>query len=119
MWVITDGRQYVIGQSTTGGLYMRLIDADALFHDFENAAWCDNNDRDFVAEDILMDAPTIDPERHGRWIDYGMKNSTGYIYQCSGCDAFCNPNRKDVLEGRSTEKPHYCPCCGAKMDEDY
>lgn len=39
---------------------MRLIDADALFTEFENAKWYDNNDRDLVAEDILMDAPTIE-----------------------------------------------------------
>ena len=39
---------------------MRLIDADTLFAEFENAKWYDNNDRDLVAEDILMDAPTID-----------------------------------------------------------
>ena len=39
---------------------MRLIDADALFSEFENAKWHDNNDRDLVAEDILMDAQTID-----------------------------------------------------------
>ena len=52
---------------------MRLIDADALFLAFENAKWYDNNDRDLVAEDILMDAPTISAksaleqeEHHGR-----------------------------------------------------
>ena len=39
---------------------MRLIDADALHQAFENAKWYDNNDRDLIAEDILMDAPTIE-----------------------------------------------------------
>lgn len=39
---------------------VRLIDADALFAEFENAKWYDNKDRDLVAEDILLDAPTVD-----------------------------------------------------------
>lgn len=39
---------------------MRPIDADALFKAFEKAAWFDNADRDDVAEELLLDAPTID-----------------------------------------------------------
>lgn len=37
----------------------RYIDADVLYEAFENAAWRDNYDRDNVAEDILLDAPTV------------------------------------------------------------
>ena len=36
----------------------RLIDADALFKEFERNGWYDNADRD-IAEDVLLDAPTI------------------------------------------------------------
>lgn len=38
---------------------MRPIDADALFKEFENAAWYNNADRDDVAEELLLDAPTV------------------------------------------------------------
>lgn len=39
----------------------RLIDADELFKKLENTLWNDNADRD-IAEDLLLDATTIDPE---------------------------------------------------------
>ncbi len=39
---------------------MRLIDADALFKAFERTVWYDNADRDEVAEEILLQMPTID-----------------------------------------------------------
>lgn len=42
---------------------MRLIDADALWHDMETADWFNNADRDGVAEPIVLRAPTI-----GGWI---------------------------------------------------
>lgn len=37
----------------------RLIDADALFEEYEKTGWFNNADRDEVAEKILIDAPTI------------------------------------------------------------
>jgi hypothetical protein len=37
----------------------RLIDADALFEDYEKTGWYNNADRDEVAEKIVLDAPTI------------------------------------------------------------
>lgn len=37
----------------------RLIDGDALFSEFERRGWFDNRDRDSVAEDILLEMPTI------------------------------------------------------------
>ena len=39
---------------------MRLGDLDALYAEFEKAAWYNNADRDDVAETLLLDAPTID-----------------------------------------------------------
>ena len=39
---------------------MRLIDADALFKEFEKAAWYNNMDRDGVAEEFLLLMPAID-----------------------------------------------------------
>lgn len=37
-----------------------LISRDALFSEFENAGWYDNADRDDVAEELLLNAPTVD-----------------------------------------------------------
>ena len=42
---------------------MRLIDADALWHDMETAEWYNNADRDEVAESLVLSSPTI-----GGWI---------------------------------------------------
>ena len=42
---------------------MRLIDADALWHNMETADWYNNADRDEVAEPLVLHAPTI-----GKWI---------------------------------------------------
>ena len=38
----------------------RLIDADALFAEFENVDWYNNADRDEIAERLVLQAPTID-----------------------------------------------------------
>lgn len=37
----------------------RLVDADALFDEMEEAGWYNNSDRDEVAEELVMNAPTI------------------------------------------------------------
>ena len=42
---------------------MRLIDADALWHNMETADWYNNADRDEVAEPLVLRSPTI-----GGWI---------------------------------------------------
>lgn len=41
---------------------MRLIDADALFREMEKAEWYNNADRDEIAEEMVLYAPTIKPE---------------------------------------------------------
>lgn len=38
----------------------RLIDADELFNAFEKNGWYDSLDRDDVAEELLLKAPTVD-----------------------------------------------------------
>lgn len=42
---------------------MRLIDADALWHNMETADWYNNADRDEVIEPLVLRSPTI-----GGWI---------------------------------------------------
>lgn len=85
---------------------MRLIDADELFKKLENTPWNDNADRD-IAEDLLLDAPTIDPESmrpHGEWVDDCFYNDRPLCYRCSNCGL------------KLMYKPDYCPNCGAKME---
>lgn len=48
---------------TQKGKLMRMIDADALFREMEKVGWYDNADRDEVAEELVMNAHTIEPER--------------------------------------------------------
>lgn len=40
---------------------MRPIDADVLFEAFNKAAWFDNADRDDIALELVLGAPTIAP----------------------------------------------------------
>lgn len=42
----------------------RLIDADAVFDNLERTGWYDNADRD-IAEDLVLDAPTVIPASKG------------------------------------------------------
>ena len=83
---------------------MRLIDADALPIKF----W---GDRFVVVAKVdIENAPTVDAVKHGHWLFY--EEPDGYYHsECSECGRWCD---EDVfLKG----KWHYCPNCGAKMDE--
>lgn len=75
----------------------RLIDADKLL---EQIQWLEVDPPIFhdVWEEICSQ-PTVDAERHGRWID-------GWI--CSECGEAFNTNG---------EAWNYCPNCGSKMDK--
>ena len=68
------------------------------------ACWVD----DMLDEvDCFQPAADVAPVRHGRWVEK-EKYSFGIMYDCSLCE-----NR--ILD---TGHPwHYCPNCGAKMDE--
>lgn len=64
-------------------------------------------DWDSEAYLTILNLPTIDPVKHGRWI----KDDVGV--HCSEC--FCG---WEFLTGIPVEVYgfHYCPNCGAKMD---
>lgn len=86
----------------------RLIDADELFKKLESALWNDNADRD-IAEDLLLDAPTIDTESlwpHGRWIQTKSAWEQKQL-ECSCCGSKWPEYAKFFA---------YCPYCGAKME---
>lgn len=48
-------------------------------------------------------AADVVPVQHGRWVSW--VNKVGYLVWCSECNKHNN-----------TDKTHYCPNCGAKMD---
>ena len=52
--------------------------------------------------DAVAEAPTIDPKRHGLWIDL----QGGKVY-CTECG--------EQFDYRA----NYCPECGSKMDEEW
>ena len=77
---------------------MRLLDADALYAEFEKAAWYNNADRDEVAEPLVLDAPTIDAVPVVRCKDCKHRKLSGaapFMYYC------CNNN--DGLVGALRE----------------
>lgn len=98
---------------------MRLIDADALTDNiailFErNPSLIDEWLRDHI-EDEITEAPTIEaePVRHGYWDD----TRVAFYRKCSECGATVINNLPDVFLDCDIRDLHYCPNCGAKMDE--
>lgn len=95
---------------------MRAIDADALvkelkrpsglYADCERCSWSISNEcMDCIVEDVIKCMPTIDPVKHGHWID------DGDCFICSNCrKAFGFLSAKCVT--------NFCPYCGAKMESD-
>ena len=85
---------------------MRAIDADALFREMEKAQWYNNADRDEIAEELVLNAPTIEPRKKGKWID---SHTT-----CSECGW---QMIDDVIESPNMVAFNFCPNCGAEMTE--
>ncbi|SBV94198.1 hypothetical protein KL86CLO1_10481 [uncultured Eubacteriales bacterium] len=98
---------------------MRPIDADALLKNYglKDAAKYGGKDRHgydtlmlYEIRDMIEDAPTIDPVKHGRWVRpyaSGTKIKNPYCF-CSNCAQWASPRKMSA----------YCPSCGAKMDGD-
>lgn len=98
---------------------MRLIDADALAEvlgiaedcqdcQYKNVMFCKKSS-DFVdACEAIYDAPTVEPERHGRWIHIRTEPDGNALYECSEC-------HKGEVHVPIVEV-HYCWNCGARMD---
>ena len=100
---------------------MRPIDADALFKEFERAAWYNNADRDEIAEEILLQMPTLkaEPVRHERWEECDWVEYDGYgecvHYPREGrvCTNCRNAFKKEFVINPRVNR---CPNCGAKME---
>lgn len=97
---------------------MRLIDADELRKQMYHEAFETDTDmqrwdggcwiRYKMFENAIESAPTVDPVKHGRWID--DYNETEHplfrkAWKCSACGF-----------RTSYGKPKYCMNCGARMD---
>lgn len=107
---------------------MRLIDADALLeriakrkqevHDqsfapnpYRDAYDCCRFDELNIVRNMTRNARTVDPVKHGRWIQAGQPNRhSEAIYRCSIC------NYIDMAPVFDTN--NFCANCGAKMDGD-
>ena len=75
---------------------MRLIDADKLFNKFDTLPWYDNQDRDEIALQEVVDAPTVDAE---------------IVTRCNACKYMADalPNDKGFL---------ICPASGMEIVPD-
>lgn len=87
---------------------MRLIDAARferrLMFTVDRDEICDDCLRNFLDE--MAKEPTIDPMKHGRWIE----DDDGDGRHCSVCGVdYC-----DLVT--YPENFNFCPMCGAKMD---
>lgn len=103
---------------------MRLIDAQAMLQEFEDADWYDNRDRDAVAETILFDMPTVEVEyvKQGSWIKYDIKERWGpgnytYWYKCSECQKDAHGFSPDGAWYSFPILSDYCPNCGIKTNK--
>lgn len=87
---------------------MRLIDADALLKKAWHAYVCDELSCIVDREDI-DNMPTIDPVKHGQWIDVELVRSYGHLMgvRCSECG-------HERLKSRVAQ-PKFCENCGAEM----
>ena len=82
----------------------RLVDVDKLKDEVENIFWYEDEDMCKVL-DLLDQAPTIDPVKHGYWKEADSGSS---FWRCSECNY-------GVSAWNNTR---YCPNCGAKMDKE-
>lgn len=91
---------------------MRLIDADALLHhlsrlkaEFGTPTYrraLNDALNDFFPQ-IIKNAPSIDPHKHGQWREVGITMEYHH-YTCSACK-------------HNVKSPgRFCPNCGARMD---
>lgn len=90
----------------------RLIDADELI-EIAHRIRLDSRER---IERMIESAPTVDPIKHGHWIEHDI----GLI--CSECNHYTEamydePFNNELGIGWAWRRPYYCGYCGAKMDE--
>ena len=95
------------GNPPCNGNYLVDTDDDICVDYWFVHTWDDNGNH--VNGWIPIEGDLVE-QKHGHWLFY--EESDGYYHsECSECGQWCD---EDVfLKG----KWHYCPFCGAKMDE--
>ena len=90
---------------------MRLIDADATIKEIKARNPDDVSYEDAWAITCIEHAPTIEPERTGKWIRHPEQRNIygGKTIECSECQT------KYVVQYIEDEK--YCRNCGARMEQ--
>lgn len=103
----------------------RAIDADALIKVFQHKS--ENNIFPLCLISTIEEAPTIDPVKHGKWIEKTWHSRGGYRYlKCECGKEHCIEKPiDDIVDicsecGKINEASfrNYCPNCGARMDGD-
>ena len=97
---------------------MRLIDADAFIERIKKDPLFPLVER-FGLTGVIETQPTVDPVKHGRWIEENRRSKSSQFY-CSECHRTAydiQPSRKKDWTKRC--RYAYCPNCGAYMlDEE-
>jgi hypothetical protein len=93
---------------------MRLIDADAIKREAFEVKTKEYGLVDVVGVDAIDEAPTIDPVRHGDWVNktYTYENMNGITEERS--HVVCSECGTQPPSGFG--KVNFCHRCGAKMD---
>jgi len=100
----------------------RLIDANNLIHKLRGNVLVDVTTE---LEKEIENAPTIDPVKHGKWIEKTWHSRGGYRYlKCECGKEHCIEKPiDDIVDicsecGKINEASfrNYCPNCGARMD---
>ena len=86
---------------------MRLIDADATIKEIKARNPDDVSYEDAWAITCIEHAPTIEPERTGKWIEYDNSHC-----ECPFCHEEWSYFDNEV------EYFNYCPNCGARMESE-
>lgn len=98
---------------------MRMIDADALKYRRKEFGGYDDVPMEerkkgilYLLKEDIDDALTIDPVKHGKWVETGDKGGRNYA---------CNCCRFSFIMDTCMGEPmwNYCPNCGASMKEEY
>ena len=102
----------------------RAIDADAFMKEIRK--WL-GNETDFRSlQEVIAGMPTIDPVKHGKWIEKTWHSRGGYRYlKCECGKEHCIEKPiDDIVDicsecGKINEASfrNYCPNCGARMTE--
>ena len=96
---------------------MRIINADALFREMEKAQWYNNADRDEIAEELVLNAPTIEERKRGKWKEkhhaYADEEKIIEEWQSCKCSVCGRYDTRPYMY--YFDEPHFCSWCGADM----